>query len=174
MALVSAIGLMLAFIWFRFGLKFGVGAIIALTHDVILTFGLFAVTRMEFTLTAVAAILTIIGYSITDKVVVLDRIRENLSKFKRMPLNELIDLSINETLGRTIITGVTGVMALAVMAAFGGDALYGFSVSMIFGIVIGTYSSIFIAAPAMRHLYARAAQGPDRKAMLARADGQSS
>jgi SecD/SecF fusion protein len=172
MALVSAIGLMLAFIWFRFGLTFGVGAIIALTHDVILTFGLFALTGMEFTLTAVAAILTIIGYSINDKVVVLDRIRENLRKFKRMPFNELIDLSINETLGRTIITGVTGVMALAVMAAFGGDALYGFSVSMIFGIVIGTYSSIFIAAPAMRYLYGRAARRPNRKAPLAHAERQ--
>jgi preprotein translocase SecF subunit len=104
---------------------------------------------MEFTLTAIGSILTIIGYSINDKIVVLDRVRENLRKFKRMPMKELIDLSVNETLSRTIITGVTGLMALTVMAYFGGEALFAFSVSMIFGIVIGTYSSIYIAAPAL-------------------------
>lgn len=150
-ALFVAIALMLAYIWFRFGLTFGVGAVVALFHDVILTFGLFALTNLEFTLTSVAALLTIIGYSMNDTVVVLDRVRENLRKFKRMPLGEVIDLSVNETLSRTVVTGVTGIMALAVMAVFGRGVgeLYTFSMAMIFGIVIGTYSSIFVAAPVL-------------------------
>jgi preprotein translocase subunit SecF len=146
-ALAAGIGLMLVYIWFRFGFTFGAAAVTALAHDVILTFGLFAVTQMEFTLTAVGSILTIIGYSINDKIVVLDRVRENLRKFKKMPMKDLIDLSVNETLSRTIITGVTGLMALGVMAYYGGEALFAFAVSMFFGIVIGTYSSIYIAAP---------------------------
>jgi preprotein translocase SecF subunit len=146
-ALGAGIGLMLLYIWFRFGLTFGAAAVTALAHDVILTFGLFAVTQMEFTLVAVGSILTIIGYSINDKIVVLDRVRENLRKYKRMPMKELIDLSVNETLSRTIITGVTGLMALGAMAYYGGEALFAFAVSMFFGIVIGTYSSIYIAAP---------------------------
>lgn len=152
LALLCGIGLMLLYIWFRFGFTFGAAAVLALAHDVVLTFGLFALTRMEFTLVAVGSILTIIGYSINDKIVVLDRVRENLRKYKRMPMKELIDLSVNETLSRTIITGVTGLMALTVMAYFGGEALYAFSVSMIFGIVVGTYSSIYIAAPALIYL----------------------
>ncbi|MBL8558528.1 MAG: protein translocase subunit SecF [Hyphomonadaceae bacterium] len=147
MALLLGIGLMLIYIWFRFGLTFGLGAVIALAHDVVLTFGLFAFTKMEFTLVAVGSILTIIGYSINDKIVVLDRIRENLRKYKKMPMGDLIDLSVNETLSRTIITGVTGLMALCVMAFFGGEALFAFSVSMAFGIVVGTFSSIFVSAP---------------------------
>ena len=146
-ALGAGIGLMLLYIWFRFGFTFGAAAVVALAHDVILTFGLFAVTQMEFTLVAVGSILTIIGYSINDKIVVLDRVRENLRKYKRMPMKELIDLSVNETLSRTIITGVTGLMALGVMAYYGGEALFAFAVSMFFGIVVGTYSSIYIAAP---------------------------
>jgi preprotein translocase subunit SecF len=146
LALFLGIMMMMVYIWFRFGLTFGIGAAAALIHDVVLTFGLFAVTGMEFTLTTVAAILTIIGYSVNDTVVVLDRVRENLRKFKRMPLADVIDLSINETLSRTAITGVTGLMALGVLAAFGGEALFGFSIAMIFGIVIGTYSSFFVAA----------------------------
>ena len=149
LALLIAIGLMMVYIWFRFGLTFGIGAVVALFHDVILTFGLFAVTKMEFTLVGVAAILTIIGYSMNDTVVVLDRIRENLRKYKKMSLSELIDLSINETLSRTLITGVTGLMALTGLAVLGGEALYAFSVAMIFGILIGTYSSIFVAAPVL-------------------------
>ena len=146
-ALGAGILLMLVYIWFRFGLTFGAAAVTALAHDVLLTFGLFAVTQMDFTLTAVGSILTIIGYSINDKIVVLDRVRENLRKYKKMPMKELIDLSVNETLSRTIITGITGLMALGVMAYYGGEALFAFAVSMFFGIVIGTYSSIFIAAP---------------------------
>jgi len=146
LALALGIAMMMTYIWFRFGLTFGVGAAAALVHDVALTFGLFAVSGMEFSLNSVAAILTIIGYSVNDTVVVLDRVRENLRKYKRMPLSEVIDLSINETLSRTAITGVTGLMALSVLAAFGGESLYGFSIAMIFGILVGTYSSFFVAA----------------------------
>ena len=147
LALGLAIVLMLVYIWFRFELQFGLGAVVALFHDVILTFGLIAITRMEFSLTTIAAILTIIGYSMNDTVVVFDRLRENLRKYKKMPLGEVIDLSINETLSRTVITGLTAILALAGLALLGGEALFAFSVIMIFGIVIGTYSSIYVAAP---------------------------
>jgi preprotein translocase subunit SecF len=146
-ALLVAIGLMLVYIWFRFELQFGLGAVVALFHDVLLTFGLIAITDMEFSLTTIAAILTIIGYSMNDTVVVFDRLRENLRKYKRMPLREVIDLSINETLSRTIITGLTAIMALGGLAIFGGEALFGFSIIMMFGIALGTYSSIYVAAP---------------------------
>jgi preprotein translocase subunit SecF len=147
LALGLAIGLMLVYIWFRFELQFGLGAVVALFHDVILTFGLIAVTRMEFSLTTIAAILTIIGYSMNDTVVVFDRLRENLRKYKKMPLREVIDLSINETLSRTVITGLTAILALGGLAIFGGEALFGFSIIMMFGIALGTYSSIYVAAP---------------------------
>ncbi|HRP11073.1 MAG TPA: protein translocase subunit SecF [Terricaulis sp.] len=149
MALGLAILLMLAYIWFRFEWQFGVGAILGLFHDVILTLGLFSVLRMEFTLTIIAALLTIIGYGINDTVVVFDRLRENLSKYKKMPLSEIVDLSINETLSRTIMTGVTALMALTVLYYLGGEALSGFAIAMIFGIVVGTYSSVYVAAPAI-------------------------
>jgi preprotein translocase SecF subunit len=142
-----AILAMLLYIWFRFELQFGLGAVAALFHDVFLTFGLIAITRIEFDLRAVAAILTIIGYSMNDTVVVFDRFRENLRKYKRMPLGEVIDMSINEMLTRTIITSMTAVLALVALAVFGGPSLYGLSVIMLFGIAIGTYSSIYIAAP---------------------------
>jgi preprotein translocase SecF subunit len=146
-----AILAMLLYIWFRFELQFGLGAVAALFHDVFLTFGLIAIMgrfgKMEFDLKSVAAILTIIGYSMNDTVVVFDRFRENLRKFKRMPLGEVIDMSINEMLTRTIITSMTAVLALVALAVFGGPSLYGLSIIMLFGIVIGTYSSIYIAAP---------------------------
>ncbi|MFC3069601.1 protein translocase subunit SecF [Phenylobacterium soli] len=147
MALGGAILLMLLYIWFRFELQFGLGAVAALFHDVFLTFGLIAVMRIEFNLTVVAAILTIIGYSMNDTVVVFDRFRENLRKYKKMPLGEVIDMSINEMLTRTIITSFTAVLALIALALFGGPSLWGLSIVMLFGIVIGTYSSIYIAAP---------------------------
>jgi preprotein translocase SecF subunit len=147
LALLIAIGLMLLYIWFRFELQFGLGAVVALFHDVILTFGMIAIFKLEFSLTTIAAILTIIGYSMNDTVVVFDRLRENLRKYKTMPLREVIDLSINETLSRTIITGLTAILALGGLAVFGGDALFGFSIIMIFGIALGTYSSIYVAAP---------------------------
>ena len=147
LALGMAIGLMLLYIWFRFELQFGLGAVIALFHDVILTFGLIALAKLEFSLTTIAAILTIIGYSMNDTVVVFDRLRENLRKYKKMPLREVIDLSINETLSRTVITGLTAILALGGLAIFGGASLFGFSIIMMFGIALGTYSSIYVAAP---------------------------
>ena len=147
MALGVAMLMMLAYIWFRFQMTFGVGALIGLLHDVILTFGLFAITGMEFTLVSVAAVLTIIGYSMNDTVVVCDRLRENLRKYKRMPLGEVIDLSLNETLSRTIMTGLTTILGLLAIALLGGEVLAGFAWAMIFGVIVGTYSSVYIAAP---------------------------
>ena len=147
MALALAVLLMMVYIWFRFEWQFALGAVAGLLHDTILVFGLFAVTKMEFSLTAVAAILTVIGYSMNDTVVVFDRLRENLRKYKTMPLKDVINLSINETLSRTIITGVTAIFALGVLALLGGDTLFPFSVALIFGIVFGTYSSIYVGAP---------------------------
>jgi len=147
LALGAAVVLMFAYIWFRFEPQFGFGAIAGLVHDVILVFGLIVLMRLEFSLNMVAAILTVIGYSMNDTVVVFDRLRENLRKYKTMPLREVIDLSINETLSRTIITGVTAIMVLAALAVFGGEALYGFSIALMAGIIIGTFSSVYVAAP---------------------------
>ena len=147
LALGAAVVLMFGYIWFRFEPQFGFGAVAGLVHDVILTFGLIVLFRLEFSLNMVAAILTVIGYSMNDTVVVFDRLRENLRKYKTMPLREVIDLSINETLSRTIITGVTAVMVLAALAIFGGEALFGFSIALMAGIIIGTYSSIYVGAP---------------------------
>ncbi|QTC89781.1 protein translocase subunit SecF [Brevundimonas goettingensis] len=147
LALGCAIVLMFAYIWFRFEPQFGFGAVAGLLHDVILTFGLIVVLRLEFSLNMVAAILTVIGYSMNDTVVVFDRLRENLRKYKTMPLRDVIDLSLNETLTRTIITGVTAVLVLAALAVFGGEALRGFSIALMFGIIVGTYSSIYVGAP---------------------------
>jgi preprotein translocase SecF subunit len=148
-ALGLAIVLMLIYIWFRFEWQFGLGGVLALFHDVILTLGLFSIFRIEFDLTIVAALLTIIGYSMNDTVVVFDRMRENLRKYKKMPLAELIDLSLNETLSRTIITGCTALFALIGLLYLGGEALQGFAIAMIFGIVVGTYSSLYVAAPSI-------------------------
>jgi preprotein translocase SecF subunit len=147
MALVAAITFMLVFIWFRFELQMGVGSVAALLHDVILTLGFMSVTRLEFSLTSIAAILTIIGYSMNDTVVVYDRLRENMRKFKKMPMAELIDLSTNETLSRTIITGLTTLLALVGLTVIGGTTIQSFTIAMIFGVIIGTYSSIYVAAP---------------------------
>lgn len=146
-AIVVALLLMLIYIWFRFEWQYSIGAIIALTHDVIATIGMFAVTQMTFDLATVAAILTIVGYSMNDTVVVYDRIRENLRKFKIKPLDEVLNLSINDTLSRTILTSVTTLVALLSLYLIGGSALKGFSFAMIWGVLIGTYSSIFVAAP---------------------------
>lgn len=147
LALACAILLMMVYIWFRFEWQFGVATAIGLLHDVLLTFGLFALFNLEFTLTAVASILTIIGYSMNDTIVVFDRVRENLRKYKKMPLRDIVDLSLNETLSRTIMTGITTVGALLGLAVLGGDVLFVFAVALIFGVIIGTYSSIYVAAP---------------------------
>ncbi|MDR3518207.1 MAG: protein translocase subunit SecF [Azospirillaceae bacterium] len=151
-ALGLAILAMLAYISFRFEWQFGLGAVITLVLDVTKTVGFFAVTGMQFNLTAVAAILTIMGYSINDKVVVYDRVRENLRVYKKMALRELIDLSINETLNRTLGTSLATFLATIPLAIFGGEALQEFALVMLFGIVIGTSSSIFIAAPILLFL----------------------
>ena len=148
-ALGLAILLMLVYIWFRFEWQFGIGAVFALFHDTILTLGLFSVFRIDFTLTIIAALLTIIGYSMNDTVVVFDRLRENLRKYKRMSLADVIDLSTNETLSRTMITSLTALIAALALLYFGGKTLEGFAIAMIFGILIGTYSSIYVAAPAI-------------------------
>lgn len=145
----------LAYIWFRFEWQFGVAAIVALAHDAIATIGLFALTQLEFNLSTVAAILTIAGYSINDTVVVFDRIRENLRKYKKKPLNELFNMSINQMLTRTIMTSVTTLIALIALYVFGGEVIRGFIYALIFGVAIGTYSSIFIASPVLLYLNVR-------------------
>ncbi|MET0544957.1 MAG: protein translocase subunit SecF [Caulobacterales bacterium] len=147
LALGGAILMQLAYVWFRFEWQFGMGAVISLLHDVILTIGFFSLTKMEFTLTSIAALLTIIGYSMNDTVVVFDRFRENLRKYKKMSIRDIIDQSLNETLSRTIVTGMTALVALLGLAVYGGAALQPFAIVMIWGILIGTYSSIYVAAP---------------------------
>ncbi|WP_300545460.1 protein translocase subunit SecF [Maricaulis sp.] len=146
-AIGVALFLMLIYIWFRFEWQYSLGAIVALIHDVILTVGMFSVTQMTFDLATVAAILTIVGYSMNDTVVVYDRIRENLRKYKKMPLSEVLNLSINDTLSRTILTSLTTLAALISLYMIGGASLEGFAFAMIWGVLIGTYSSIFVAAP---------------------------
>jgi len=147
LALVISLAMIMAYIWFRFEWQFAVGAVVTLLLDVTKTMGFLAVTHTEFDLVMVAAILTIIGYSTNDKVVVYDRVRENLRKYKAMPLRDLIDLSINETLNRTLGTSSTVFLASLPLAIFGGSTLSGFAWTMLFGISIGTVSSIMIAAP---------------------------
>ena len=147
LAVVVALGAILMYIWFRFEWQLGVAAIASLIHDVTATIGLYSALQLEFNLSSIAAILTIIGYSLNDKVVIFDRIRENLRKYKKMPLVELLDLSINETLSRTTLTHVVTFLAMLPFVIVGGEAIYGFSLAMCFGIIIGAYSSIFVAAP---------------------------
>ncbi|HZB93039.1 MAG TPA: protein translocase subunit SecF [Stellaceae bacterium] len=142
----------LFYIWFRFDWQFGVGVVGTLLLDVTKTVGFLAVTRIEVDLNAVAAILLLVGYSVTDKIVVYDRIRENLRKFKTMPLRELIDLSINQTLSRTVATSLTVLLSIVPLAVIGGEAIRGFALIIIFGIVVGTSSSIFIASPILLFL----------------------
>jgi preprotein translocase subunit SecF len=144
--IVSMLGI-LVYIWFRFEWQFAVAGILALVHDVFITCGMFALLGLEFDLSVVAALLTLAGYSINDTVVVFDRIRENLRKFKKMPMWDLIDLSINETLSRTVLTATTVFLAVLALYVFGTEVIHGFSFAMLFGVVIGTWSSIFVAAP---------------------------
>jgi len=147
MAMLLAVAAMLIYIWFRFEWQFSVGAVIALVHDVILTIGVFSLLGLEFNLSIIAAILTIIGYSMNDTVVIYDRIRENLRRYRTMPLKELLDLSVNETLARTAMTSVTTLLALLTLFFFGGEVIHGFTFAMMWGVVVGTYSSIFVAGP---------------------------
>ena len=146
LALGVAMLLMLAYIWFRFQLQFGLGAVVAVIHDVLLTLGLLSITHLEFSMTSIAALLTVIGYSMNEKVITFDRLRENLRKYKTTPLAEVINRSENERLSRTIITGSTAILALS-GALFMGGPLFPLVFTMVFGIVIGTYSSIYVALP---------------------------
>ena len=145
---LSMLGIMI-YVWMRFEWQFAVGAVLSLIHDVALTLGLFSLFQLEFNLSVIAALLTIVGYSLNDTVVVYDRIRENLRKYRRMDLNNLIDLSLNETLSRTIMTGVTTLLALFALYIFGGEVISAFTLAMIWGVLIGPYSTVFIAAPVL-------------------------
>ncbi len=147
LSVTLAIFAVLLYIWVRFEWQFGVGAVIALFHDVLITIGMFAFTQLQFDLSTIAALLTIVGYSLNDTVVVYDRIRENLLKFRKMPIKELLDVSINDTLSRTTMTSFTTLLALFGLFFFGGEVIRGFTAAMIWGIFIGTYSSIFVASP---------------------------
>ncbi len=151
-AVVLAIGAMLIYIWFRFEWQFAVGAVAALMHDVIATIGLFAILQLDFNLSTVAAVLTIAGYSINDTVVVYDRVRETLRQYKVMPLREVLNLAVNRTLSRTLLTSVTTLLALLALFLFGGAVIRGFTTAMIWGVVIGTYSSIFVAVGLLMRL----------------------
>ena len=142
---------MLFYIWVRFEWQFSIGSIIALFHDVIITLGIFSLLSLEINLSIIAAVLTIVGYSMNDTVVIYDRIRENLGKFHKLDISDIANLSINETLARTIITSITTLLALYSIFILGGEILRGFSFAMILGVLIGTYSSIFVASPILKY-----------------------
>ncbi|WP_029040138.1 protein translocase subunit SecD [Cucumibacter marinus] len=168
-AVVVAIVAVLAYIWLRFEWQFAVGAVMALVHDVALTIGMFAITGFEFNLASIAAILTIVGYSLNDTVVVYDRVRENLRKFRKMSIPDLLTMSINQTLSRTILTSFTTILALLSLVVFGGEVIRSFTVAMTWGVVVGTYSSIFIAAPLL--IYFKLAAREEKPKAEKRADG---
>ena len=151
-AISLSLAAMLFYIWVRFEWQFSIGSIIALFHDVIITIGIFSLLSLEINLSIIAAVLTIVGYSMNDTVVIYDRIRENLGKFHKLSISEIANLSINETLTRTIITSVTTLLALFSIFILGGEILRGFSFAMILGVLIGTYSSIFVASPILKFL----------------------
>jgi preprotein translocase subunit SecF len=174
LATVLSLVAILIYIWFRFEWQFGVGATIATLHDVITTVGLFAIFQLEFNLTTLAAILTIAGYSINDTVVIYDRMRESMRKYRTMPFRDLINLALNETLSRTILTVSTVALAVLSLLLFGGEVLRGFSIAMLWGIVIGTYSSLFIAAPLLYYVQPnRRATAKDSEPTPARAERAS-
>ncbi|MDX2309147.1 MAG: protein translocase subunit SecF [Hyphomicrobium sp.] len=164
-AVLASILAIVIYVWFRFEWQFAAGAVLALVHDVVVVAGIFSLFQLEFDLGIVAALLTILGYSVNDTVVVADRIRENLRKYKRMDLTELLNLSINETLSRTILTGVTTIAVLLALYILGGEVIRNFVLAMLLGVVIGTYSSIFIGAPVLEYLNVRreTVLGPDVK-----------
>jgi len=152
LAVFLAIGAVLFYIWLRFEWQFSVGAVAALVHDVVLTIGIFSVLQIKFDLAIIAAILTIVGYSLNDTVVVFDRVRENLRKFKTTDLKDVLNMSINETLSRTVMTSVTTLIALISLFILGGDVIRGFVFAMIWGVVVGTYSSVFVASAILLRL----------------------
>ncbi len=152
LAVILAIGAVLVYIWLRFEWQFALGAVAALVHDVVLTIGVFSELQIRFDLAIIAALLTIVGYSLNDTVVVFDRARENLRKYKNRPLKEVLNLSINETLSRTLMTSVTTLIALTALFVLGGDVIRGFVFAMIWGVIIGTYSSVFVASTILLYL----------------------
>ncbi len=154
-AVIYSFVAILAYVWFRFEWQYGVGTILALIHDVVTTIGIYCLFDLEFNLTSVAALLTIVGYSLNDTVVIFDRVRENLRKYKTMPLSDLLDRSINETLARTMMTSLTTLLALVALLIFGGPVIRGFTIAMIWGVVIGTYSTVYISTPVLVHLNLR-------------------
>jgi preprotein translocase subunit SecF len=157
-AVLATLAAIAIYVWFRFEWQFGVGALIALLHDVISTLGLFVLLRLDFSLTALAALLTIAGYSINDTVVIFDRVRENMRRYKKMPLIDLLNVSINETLARTLMTSGTVFVAVLALVLFGGPVLYSFSIAMLWGVIVGTYSSIWIASACLVYLNLRPEQ----------------
>jgi preprotein translocase subunit SecF len=170
LGVVTAIIAVLLYLWFRFEWQFAVSAIIATMHDLLLTVGFFAVTRLEFNTTSIAAILTIIGISLNETVVVLDRIREMMRKYRKMPTDELIDVSVNAVLPRTIMTATTTLLALSALALLGGHVIRSFSLAMIWGIFVATYSSVFICSPILIYLGLRSetvGQAPDSTELAA-------
>jgi len=150
-AIVLSLAAMLFYIWIRFEWQFSLGSIIALFHDVVITLGIFSILSLEVNLSIVAAVLTIVGYSMNDTVVIYDRIRENLLKYSKISTNEIANISVNETLSRTVITSLTTLLALGSIFVLGGEILKGFSFAMILGVIIGTYSSIFVASPVLNY-----------------------
>lgn len=166
------------YIWFRFEWQFGIGALVSLVHDVSLTVGMFALTQMEFDLNIVAALLTLIGYSLNDTIVVYDRIRENLKKYRKMPLPELLDLSVNETLARTMMTSLSMLITLVALLVLGPDVIFGFTAAITLGIFVGTYSSVYMAAPILIWLkvtpksFVPTESAMDRQERLAREGGK--
>jgi len=171
LAVVIAAFIIALFSWFRYEWQFGVSTFVAIGHDVLMTLGFFALTQLEFDLNIVAAVLTIIGYSINDKIVIDDRIRENMRKYRQMDMRALIDLSVNETLPRTVMTSLTVLLALTALLVFGGHVLRGFTAAMMLGIIVGTYSSIYVSSSLLIALGLKPQQ-MDRKAPAAVADAE--
>ena len=163
LALLLSFAFIMIYIWIRFDWQFGLGAIAALIHDAIMTIGFFSLTGLEFNGTSIAAILTIVGYSINDSVVIYDRIRENMRKFKKIELSDLLNISINSTLSRTILTAGITLTSLVALVLFGGEALKSFSLSTFFGVIIGTYSSIYISAPILIYMDPRLKKEENKK-----------
>jgi len=151
-AMLTALGLVMLYVAFRFQIKFALGAVIALAHDVVFTLGFFSLTGLEFDLTVLAALLAVVGYSLNDTIVVSDRIRENLRIIRRASPSEVIDISLTETLGRTLVTSLTTLLVLAALALFGGEMIFGFAVALLVGVAVGTYSSIYVAATTLLQL----------------------
>jgi preprotein translocase SecF subunit len=158
-AVLYALLAVLVYIWFRFEWQFGIGAVVALVHDVVLTLGIFSLLSLEFNLATVAAILTIVGYSLNDTVVVYDRVRENLRRYKSLAMPALLDRSLNETLARTFMTSLTTLIALGTLFVLGGPVIRDFTFAMMWGVVVGTYSSLFIATPLLLQLHVRRTAG---------------